>query len=382
MIWVLLFYSIYTLLKNLKISRNIIYISLGIVILYFKELMNVGANYNLLAIAISILGINYIISVQKKNNIYYLIQGFITLLIFMTKQNIGIYYFLTLAICEVIIEKNKIKTKFINLILVSIPIILGVVLYCVYLYIDGALYNFIDYTFLGMKDFKQNLVLETNMYLLSLINIIPIVIMIIKKEKVDTNLKILFIFSIVMLFMIYPIVCVFHCKMALIYSIICFIYIINLKFTVNKTLQYSLIIISLIYFFITTILNLQNWIFNSIKVGNDPYFGAVYSESIDKIINNVDNYIIYCDKKVVIVSPDATFYNIRLNINNGILDIPVKGNVGINGKEKIINEIKNTKDAKFLIMNRRYYQEYQEVYDYIRNNYKHTDNVGVFQVYE
>lgn len=171
----------------------------------------------------------------------------------------------------------------------------------------------------------------------------------------------------------YPIVCTFHTKQALIFNILCVIYIFNLKLKSIKNIEYILITIGLLYISIITVLNIKNWITNHIKDKDDPYYGAIYNENADNVISDINKYMNNSDKKVVIVSPEAMIYNMRLKINNGILDYPVKGNVGINGQEKIINEIKNMKDSKFFIMKEKYYQEYQEVYDYIKNNYK---NVG------
>lgn len=342
-------------------------------IIFLRDIICVGANYNFLAIALTIFGINYLIKKEEKNNKYYIKQGIITLLIFMTKQNIGVYYFLALALCEALVEKHKIKNIIKNLLLVVIPVLLGLGTYCIYLYFDGALYNFIDYTFLGMKDFKQNFLIETYMHFLMYINIIAVTVVYVKEKRLDKNLKILFIFSMIMLLIMYPIVCTFHTKQALIFNILCVIYIINLKLKSKKTIEYILITIGLLYIIIITVFNIKNWITNHIKDKDDPYYGAIYNENADNVISDINKYMSNSDKKVVIVSPEAMIYNMRLKINNGILDYPVKGNVGINGQEKIINEIKNMKDSKFFIMKEKYYQEYQEVYDYIKSNYK---NVG------
>lgn len=299
----------------------------------------------------------------------------------MTKQTIGVYYFVAFALCEIFIEKEKIRKIIISI----IPIICGLLIYFIYLYLTNSLISFIDYTILGMIEFKENANIESGIILLALINFFLVGYNWVNK-KADKNLKKIFIFSIIMLLITYPILCDPHSRMALIYTLICFAYYVDniqLKMNFNKEkIEITLLIILLIWNFTICIGNIKNWSSNHIKDKTDSYYGAIYS-SINERINSVVEYIVQSEKDVIIVSPEATLYNVELNINNGILDLPLKGNAGLNGKENIINEIKNLSNVKILLTKYIYYQEYPEIHEFIKNNYKKTDEImGVFEVYE
>ena len=77
------------------------------------------------------------------DNKYYDIVSFLAGLIFISKQSIGIF----LLIPILFYSKNKIKSLFIYL----IPFIC----LSIYLLIQGAFYDFINYCFLGMFDFAS-----------------------------------------------------------------------------------------------------------------------------------------------------------------------------------------------------------------------------------
>lgn len=326
------------------------------------------------------LAIRIYINNNERCKKFYIIQGILCFFIFMTKQTIGVYFFIAFAISELFIERRKIR----NLLISVIPIIVGVAIYITYLYFNNSLIKFIDYTFLGMIDFKQNFSIESWIILLALVNVNVVGTEWVTK-KANKNLKKLFIFSTIMLLISYPILCDFHSRMALIYTIICFAYYldgIKMEFNTGK-LETIILVVLLCYNIFVCILNFNNWINNHINDCDDPYYGAIYSQGVDLRINYVVEYIKKSEKQVIILSPEATLYNVKLNINNGILDLPLKGNTGLNGQEKIINKIKKLNNVKIMLTKYMYYQEYPEVQDFVRKNYKKTDElIGVFEIYE
>ena len=308
----------------------------------------------------------------------------------MIKQPIGVYHFIGFTICELLRNRKNLKNIFIYI----LSILICILTFGVYLYFAGSLREFIDYTILGMLDFEQNKVVETYIILLAIINIIAYIIAY-KKQKLNYNMKVLFAYSIVMLLIGYPILCDFHSRMALIYSSISFVYILYILFydiqikEKNKkiyTFIYYLVFFCLIGIVIgKTITNLMHWQKNFITDTEDPYYGAVFNQRMDNRINTIVEYINNSNHKVILVSPEAPLYNIRLkNVNNGILDCPVQGNCGINGKDKIIEEINDLENGTKLIMTKyRYYQEHIEVHKYIKENFKKIDEImGAYEVYE
>ncbi len=380
LIWCLLILSIYLLLKKIKIKNTYICIALMINILFLRDIITVGANYNILAITFCIFGMNHQISSKLKERNFYIIQGIFTFLIFAIKQTIGIYYFLGFVISDIIVNK-KIEVKKYLLLIMTVLLLsfIGMTI----LFAQHSLYAFWDYTVLGMIEFQQNLTVETYIIGLVIINIIIAGVKI-YKNKEDNILKILFIYSLIMLLIAYPIICDFHSRIAMIFSILCFTYCISQdKYIKFKYLEIAIICVIVSYLMFLTIDNFITWINNPGYCKQDRYFGAVNDDRIDERIRIITEYINGSPKKVVLISPEATLYNARLDINNGILDLPLKGNTGLNGKEKIIRAIENLGDVRIMITNYTYYQEYPEIHNYIMNHYNKVDTViGIFEVYE
>lgn len=382
--------ALFVIMKKLKINNKLIYATIAVTLLFQQTVIKNGANYNFVAITLSLLSIALMIDKsEEKNKLYYITQGILTFLICMTKQNIGIYHFVAFAICEICLENYEAKKKAKNLVIYSLAMICLLGIYCLILALKGNLYYFIDYTILGMIDFKQNASIESATIVLALFNIVPILIGE-YKNKIDKKQKTIFIFSCIMLLIAYPIVCSDHSKIALTYSIISLIYLID-GYTKNKYEAMKKAIATMLLVFVCGcgIYNLVQWqsdiTSDEYQIHEDsPYYGAKYSENIDYIISAVTKYIEESDEKIIIISPKSSLFNLEMGVNNGILDLPLKGNVGENGKEKILNEIKNLgEDVKIILTTYQTYQEYEEVYEYVRENYQKVDNlIGMYDVYE
>lgn len=379
-IWMLLFFSVFVLMKKLKVSDAKIIITLLGLLIFLKDIV-IGASYNALGIALSIFGIVLQVSNTKnRKHKFYILQGILAFFIIMTKQTIGIYYLIAFILSDIIIHK-KIKIK--SYIITTLPIICGSIAFAILLILqNNSLYDFVNYTILGMKEFQQNFKIETYIILLALVNIIIVVYKIIKKQ-VDNNLIILFVYSLVMLLLTYPIICDFHSRQALIFSTISFVYCIPKEVDIQyKWCEKTIIVVLAILLIYVSYFNLKNWKENQYYTYDDPYFGVVYNKKMDMRINTVVDYLKE-NKNAIIISPEATLYNVKLNINNGILDLPLKGNVGINGEQRIIDEIEKLKNKKLIITKYIYDQEYSGVHEYIINRYKKVDTIaGIFEVYE
>ena len=371
-IWTCLLYNTYSLLCTLKVNKKLTFLTIAFMPIFLRNAIVIGANYNVLAIALSILAINLYLKCENKDIKTYITQGIFIFLIFMIKQNIGVYYALALVILE-FNNSYTIREKIKNILVLALPTIIGFSAYLIYLYFAGSLYNFIDYVFLGMFEFQRNIGIESYIIVISLINIIPVTIRMLKK-KTDKNQEVLFIISIIMLLISYPIVCDFHSRIALIFSIISFIYLINELYKEKKILNYIIIVaivVLAIYDIIYSIFGIVNWNKNYLKDKSTPYFGVVYNNEIDNGIKIVEFYIKSTGKKVAFFSPISSIYNLELNITNGILDLPVVGNVGLNGEEKLINAIKSLDDGTLIMKTKAGLKhEYRGVHEFIEQNYK------------
>lgn len=382
----ILFLAINQLLKSFKIEGKYRIVVLLFLILFLKNVINVGANYNILAIAVSIYAIYYEIkNLEKKDTKFFIIQGILIFLIFMIKQTIGVYQFCAFVICELIQSKNKKETLKHGFLTIG-TIVGAFFLFSMFLLMQGSLDEFVDYVFLGMLDFQENQSIETYLILWSIGNLVFYLVQW-KRRKVNEAQEILFIYAMVMLLIGYPILCDFHSRMAMIYSVLSFsVLLFYLKEELSigsEVIEKGITIVFWLAMLVGGVKNLYLWKMNNIYEKESHYYGAIYSESFQAKIEEIIGYMEKSDKRVVIVSPEASFYAIELDINNGVLDLPVRGNCGLHGSQKIIEKIDNLGDAKVIMTDYMYFQEYAEVHEYIATNFTRVDTVmEVYGVYE
>lgn len=212
LIYCSLFFIIYIIIKNLKTSKNLnVFFIVFTFLLTFQVIVS-GANYNALAIIFSLIGLNLYIT-KKSTNIK---QGLLIFLIFFTKQNIGVFYAISVLIYE-LYEKNftfkYIKDQLIKFIFFIIPSSLILL----QLYLNGNLLDFISYCFGGLLEFsKNNLVITAPPYYFAipLTTIGLYTFTLLKKNSIFKdfqdeffkNLTLLFIFTIGNTLMVYPII--------------------------------------------------------------------------------------------------------------------------------------------------------------------------------
>ena len=159
-IFVIFYFLIYKLFRRLKLSKlKSGFYTMALYCLMFYIIMT-GTNYNIVALIFCLIGI----LLMLENKPYWL-QGIIIYLVFMSKQNIGIYYMIGYEIAKLIqtipnYKNHKADIKsIIKQMIIPISIFIGLfAVYLIYLYTQGNLYNFINYAFLGIKEFgRKNL---------------------------------------------------------------------------------------------------------------------------------------------------------------------------------------------------------------------------------
>lgn len=183
-----LYFVIYLLLKTLGINKKVSMILVLILIILKNYLVLKGqANYNIMALMLCILGIIFCL---KKYKYHAILQGIMVFLIFCTKQNIGVYYGTSVFFFE-ILSKNNIKEKTKRLLIEFITFITILTLMIMAFYNNNNLYEFINYTILGIREFaNENVYIEIKNIILGisliLINLICTIIFI-KNEKLNTT---------------------------------------------------------------------------------------------------------------------------------------------------------------------------------------------------
>lgn len=402
-IYLLLYTAVYSIFKNLNKRRIKAFIYTIIVFLFSFIDIRAGANYNTLAIAIVLIGILVNLKIDKdKWHLPYL-QGIITFAIFMTKQNIAVFYFMGIFISDLFICKSKkciIKIIKFYLKQVLTIILLGIIfLYA--LKLQGNLYDFINFCVLGIDEFASNNVLfKGDVISIICINFISIILSIIFinnkmiENKIKySNIKMLPI-AVLLILMSYPIFNIYHVTLG---SVVCIIlllsnidYIIIEKVLDNKienVIKIYKIIACIIFFAGIIIFITYNILY--VQKSKNPfqiYKGSIMTEEQIEKINKICKYIKSNEengKSVKIISCRANLYMNVLNKNNGVLDLPFYGNFGNKGENIVIDYIKDAENAKILIQkdDKIPWQESYKIRNYIKENLNYEGEIEDFLIY-
>ena len=396
----ILFLFIYKILKKIDIPKSIaLLVILLLSVQEFFLIIRTSFNYNNMAFMFTVIGIYVLISNKSKRN--WIIQAIISILIFLTKQNIGIYYILATIIYRMI--SNDTKTQKIKQIVKYITLTgIGIVLFLLGMLIDNNLLNFLNYTFGGILEFAdENVIIEIPCVIyivgITIINAIVSIFIIKKKyflKEQEENIKILFTFSIVFLLISYPIVNWSHVLLGTMISVINLVYIV---YTIFKDFEKNFCkIVKIIDFLFVIILiafvgyHIMVWGYH-IKSNEypysweEPFFGGIIQKEEYETNKRVVEYIKNNDKNVIVLSNRAALYMIPLKRNNGDFDLPFKGNFGMKGEKGLIEKVQNITNTTFLIYENEssiYYQEVEETKEYIKNNKQYTGKIEKFSIYE
>lgn len=400
-IYIGILFIIYKILKNLNISKHLRIIFEVLIFLFMFSLVTVGANYNMLAVCWILLGINLYIT-KKSNNIN---QGILISIIFLTKQNIGVLYAIAIILYELYL--NKFSKKFIldqfkKFFFFLIPTLVV----CLQMVIKGNFFYFINYAFGGLFNFgEKNLIIsifeyfyifpiaETILYFYT-INKKSIFNKFFMQEKKD-NLTLLYIFAIIMMFCIIPIMNTAHFMYTLPFHILFLFYffdviileeIIEDKY-INNIRWFAIIL--LIIFVIRVIISLIVYkdVVIFIKDKNSCFFGINVQYALDGRAKVLEKYIISQNEKgidVIIASSEAAYSMIELKQSHGEYDLLFNGNMGYNGIERVKEDISSRKNTEFLIFTDEkdmFWQESKEIREFIQKNLTKKGEILNYTIY-
>ncbi len=396
-----IYFLTYLLLKNIEISKKIsIIIILTLIILKKYGMILVEANYNNLALMLCLLGIILNIKNYKKNHI---LQGILVFLIFITKQNIGIYYGIGLFLCEILKEKN-LKNKIKILCKEFIVFFVCILLFLIYFYSNNNLYNFINYAFLGLGQFAgDNIsvnIIDLLVLLFFIIINLSLSVTFLKNKKIflekteKNNIVIFTCFSIPLTLIMYPILNDAHFLIGIYVSMLLFIYFIfliikKIDIKINqKIINIILFIFSAVTLYISNI-NYYSWKLiienEEYQFNNNPYYGGIITDDVANNMDEIISYIKNDSSKIIVLSNKAAFYMIQIKGSNGMMDLPLRGNLGKNGENGLIDEIKKMKNTKILIEKEEKdinWQESKIVRKYIMENMENIGEIQEFLIYE
>ena len=389
------------ILRKLKvpIGRAVVYILL-ILLPFTKTLFVNGANYSTLAVLFWLLGMNCVIK-KDKFEVKPLQQGIISALVLATKQNIGAYYLIAITLFTIYNYRKNIKTIFKKLVSTYIVFTLITAIWCIILILQGQFMDFINYCVLGIGEFAKNhFDLQDWRIILYAIPILALVGLVIANRKYGISLEnkimkttIFFLcFMFPSLLIGYPIFNVYHIELAMVVSMVYCMYM--AEQVVVHTKEIFLVkpvkVLVIVYIMFVLLIN-AFYIGSTVLKGSyktdydNPYFGMLATEEMKNKINEIVNFVELKEEnnqKVIIFSEEANIYQIVIGKNYQDFDLPLLGNWGYNGEERVLNEIKEMHDSFILIKDSsRTNQESVKIKQYIKNNYNRTGEIQGFEIY-
>ncbi len=395
-------FLIYKTLEKLKINRGASIIATAIISYIIKDYFCIDYNWFVLFLSLIIINIEF--NKFKSNNVKNIIIGILAGMCVCTKQTTGALICFAIIVYRIIIaiktkQKNEIKKIIFTIIGMAIP----TVMLLIYLVANGAINGFIDYCILGIKTFNNKIsyvnLIKSNLISIKILAIIVPISMIlllihsiIKKDKKTLFINFIGIANFIVTF---PISDNIHFLIGSIITIIGIMHLLNLytkDVLKNKKIKIFLKFfceyLSIAILILATIWGIYKnyqYIKKEKNYSTLKHFENIdISKSLEKTIQNVENYIKSSDKKVYIIDSDAALYNIPIDIYNKDFDMFNKGNLGGKGEEGQIEKIQNMSNVQILIRKdglKRNWQTPETVRKYIQENLEKQGSIENFDIY-
>ena len=410
-----LFYLIYRIFKLLKINSFFSFFSLFLIFILLKDYLCIDYNFLVLIFTLLIiyLEIKYYLKNNKKILSFYFFEnlsiGILAGCSILLKQSTGLLISIIAVGFKILMVKNKndfklfLKIFFARILGILIPILLFVI----YLILNHALYDFTNYTILGIKTFSNKIcytvLINSNNIAIKILSIfIPVFIILsgfyIARKKEIISI-ILFFYSLGSLIVIYPIADNIHFLIGIIPTLLLLFYFIFniLKIIYNKMqnkfiifikeLLRASIFLSFIIFSLFGLAKIMNYISLNKNIINFEHFNYItMPEEQLKRIHLVDSYMIDQNNPVYILDADAALYMIPINRYYKDFNLFLKGNLGSKGEDGQIEKINQLKTgSQILIKNDNYKRNWQtpeKVISYIKNNLNKIGEISLFDIYE
>lgn len=407
----LIIYITYKLFNILNIKKEVAIIFTFFIGYLFRNILCIDYNYGSLLIALIIIyqeikyykKENNLITANLKQDVFLGILAGLSLTI---KQTTGLFICLALLGNKLLFvrKKDELKIYLKSLMYRIIGIIIPVLVLILYLIINSAFSEFINYTIKGISGFTNVISYKSlvNWNLLGMLSIlVPIAIIYgwVKSVVFEKCKEIYFltVYGLATFAVCFPISNEIHFLIGALPIIILILYEIYnfMKIIKNKALKKeklnkfilifleSIVVLFVIYF---TISNFYKYFSKSDQYSKMNHFRLIpININFENQIKQVDKFILLADKKVKILDASAAMYMIPINKYNKNYDMFNKGNLGFNGENNIIEEISNSKDTKYLILNDKYNKNWQtplKVIDYVKENKTKTGEIEIFDIYE
>lgn len=360
LIFAIIVTSIYYFLKKYGTKT----VAMSIIFIYINILF---PGYNVLCLLLYY--IIYNLEENKKSD--YLI-GILISILFFTKINAGVLLLIPTFILHYK-NINKILKRIVGFLTASL-------VFLIILSLTNSLYQFIDYTILGLFDFgSKNLHIDTSIILL-LIALLYLLINIIKYKKITNK----YIYALVFLAFAYPLLELNHIFIAIIPTITIISNNLKKYFKTKYLTIIPILFLALIYTY--NIIIIKNTDYTKNKDLTLYKYGYEHKHIVD-FNKDLTQYFEknYTDSKLFITSRFAYMFKISLNMPIDKYDLINNGNMGFNGIDKYINEIDNyCKENKcvFLLFMQEYNdnskdnQTNKDITKYVLKNYNKREDLG------
>lgn len=312
------------------------------------------ANYNFLVMLLFI----YLLYLEKEKRSDSII-GMVLGLLVLTKHSVG-----AIILIFSLLSTKNIRKSLKRLLYSLIPISI----FLIYLLFTNTFMNFLDLCVFGLFDFAESnnyfSYLYTSITILCLIYIVYSFI----KKKDYLNYYLIPAFALLI-----PILDMFHC----VYFIGFFLIIIFIrnKLTINKTIGFIIIAV-------TILLNTSfNSTYNSLHFSTEGRMKFMLVDKvrynyIQSVLNKYNSY-----DNVCMLSMNSMYFDIESNKKITYFDIPLYGNFGYNGLEKMKNKIDHMHEVYFFVLDNENRQYINKLNNYVRENYKYIENIHDIEIY-
>lgn len=312
-------------------------------------------NYNLLCL--TFLYILFVLEDKKKND--YLI-GIVLGLTFLTKSPMGL---LTLASLYYYKDIKKIFKRFIGFLIPNI-------IYIIYFYINGSLFDYINYAFGSLLDFATDNYRSTFGILIIFIAISYLIYKFIKKK--DIKLLYILFFQI----MAYPIFNEIHIILCVIPILIYVVMDVENEMYLKYRKYLCILLICPVLSSIMqyTLLDMKSGT-NALKYKRVE---ASYVENANIIKDNVDNL-----DSTYFIMYEAYYNKLLLGLDINKYDVMLEGNLGYNGVKNTIKYFDSlSMGTQFLIYHEHEGgQSPEDIYNHIKENYKLKKSFDKYELY-
>lgn len=422
----------YITLRYLKVEKKATSIFMVFLVFYLSKV--VTNSYNILALLFVYLILyteickvryeRYIKLTGKIKNInifnkklsysflYNIITGICIGLAFLSKQTVGVYLVIAITLYYFgqvfLLKEKKFKKAFIELTQKACSCIFIILVEMLWLYLNGALYQFIDYTVLGIghfgaknkANFVKNILLEQgskkivlNILFGVVLLIVPTILYLKKKgyikvyNKLENKILLISItFFIIAIGYSFPLANEYHVDMTRL--IILYLGIINLlafkgvRDIFGRQMSNVSYCILIIIISITSLINIY-WTYNLNKTNTiKPFQYMNLSESTQKEILEMTQYIENFEKEnnapIYIIDSEAAKYNLVLERNGGIFDLPLYGNLGKKDYTLMIEKLEAMNNYAVIIRQDEkdiFWQEPKEIRKYVLRNFSKLDSI-------